>query len=457
MKLLERDALEQLDRAALIALVLAQQARLAALETQVAALTARVEELSGTPPPPPPPRALPPFVKPARPAKAGKGPRKRRAVNFARRRETPTQVVEHAVETCPACGTALRGGEVVRRRQVLHIPRVPVAVIEHVVRRRVCPCCARPSTPPLDLGDQVLGHHRVSVETMAYIASLRAVGRLPLRAIQWLLGTWHGLHLSAGALVGLLKAVADRAKPALDELRARVRGSPAVCADETGWRENGQPGYIWTFSTPTLRYFHYAHSRAGAVVQQILGEVYDGTLVSDFYAGYHVHDGPHQRCWAHLLRDIHDLRAAHPADGAVAAWAEAVHALYREAKQIAAGADDFAARVAARADIERRLTDLCKDGWQPGSALPQATLCQRIDRFLDELFEFVLDPALPSDNNLAERSLRPLVVARKVSGGSRSAEGSEVRMALASLFATWLAQGRDPFAACHDLLLTASL
>jgi transposase len=457
MKQLDRDALEQLDRAALIALVLAQQARLVALETQVAALTARVEELSGEPPAPPPPRPLPPFVKPARPATEPKRPRKRRAVNFARRRDVPTRRVEHAVDTCPGCGAALAGGEVVRRRQVLHVPRVPVEVIEHVVRRRVCPCCARPSTPPLDLGDQVLGHHRVSVETMAYIASLRAVGRLPLRAIQWLLGTWHGLHLSVGALVGLLAAVGERAKPALAALRAQVRGSPAVCADETGWRENGQPGYIWTFSTPTLRYFRYAHSRAGAVVQQILGEVYDGTLVSDFYAGYHVHDGPHQRCWAHLLRDIHDLRVAHADAAALAAWAEAVHDLYLEAKQVAAGAADFAARVAARAAIERRLTDLCKDGWQPGSALPQATLCQRIDRFLDELFEFVLDPALPSDNNRAERSLRPLVIARKVSGGSRSAEGSEVRMALASLFGTWQAQGRDPFTACHDLLLTASL
>src|SRR6478609_928450 len=103
MKLLDRDAL-----------VLAQQARLVALETQLAALTARVEELSGEPPAPPPPRPLPPFVKPARPPKAGKGQRKRRAVNFARRRETPTRVVEHAVETCPGCGAALRGGEVVR-------------------------------------------------------------------------------------------------------------------------------------------------------------------------------------------------------------------------------------------------------------------------------------------------------------------------------------------------------
>jgi transposase len=321
------------------------------------------------------------------------------------------------------------------------------------VRRRVCPGCGRAHTPPLDLGDQALGRHRVSLETMAYVASLRTVGRLPLRTIQWLLGALHGLRLSTGALVGILKAVADRAGPALDALRAAVRASPVVHADETGWREGGRPGYAWTFSTPTLRLFHYDHSRAGAVVQEVLGPVYEGVLVSDFYAGYNGHDGPHQRCWPHLLRDIHDLRTAHPDDAGVQTWAEEIHNVYGAARQVAAGEADLAARATARDALERRLTELCKDAWAKGSALPQATLCQRIDRFLDELFEFVLDPAVPADNNLAERSLRPLVVARKVSGGTRSAEGSRVRMALASLFATWLAQGRDPLAACHQLLL----
>ena len=434
-----------------------QQAQLAALTQQVAALTARVEALSGEPSAPPPPRARPPFVKPARPAKPAKLARKKRADNFARRREVPTRVITHALDACPACGTALSGGEVVRRRQVLQLPRVPVEVIEHVVRRRVCPCCARASTPPLALDDQVLGHHRVSMETMAYIASLRAVGRLPLRTIQWLLASWHGLRLSVGALVGLLKAVADRAKPALDALQTAVRGGPVVCADATGWRESGQNGDIWAFSTPTLRLFHYAHSRAGAVMQEVLGDVYEGTLVSDFHAGYNCHDGPHQRCRVHLLRDIRDLRAAHPGAAAVTAWAKAVHDRYLEAKRCAAGDGDLAARVAARADLERRPSAACAPYWQPGGGALQATLCRRIDRFLDELFEFVLDPALPSDNNRAERSLRPLVIARKVSGGSRSAAGSTVRMALASLFATWLAQDRDPFTACHRLLLAPAL
>ncbi|MDP9371576.1 MAG: IS66 family transposase [Chloroflexota bacterium] len=457
MKDVDREALEQLDRAALIALVLAQQARIAALEAQVAALAARVEELSGEPPAPPAPRPLPPFVKPARPAPAPERSRKKRQVHFARRRDTPTRVVERVPDACPHCGAPLAGGEVVRRRQVLHVPRVPVEIIEHVVRRRVCPRCARGCTPVLDLSDQVLGHHRVSSETMAYIASLRTVGRLPLRTIQWLLAAWHGLRLSAGALVGILKAVAARAGPALAQLRAAVRGSPVVCADETGWREDGQPGHSWTFSTPTLRLFHYAHSRGGAVVQEVLGEVYEGVLVSDFYAAYNVHDGPHQRCWVHLLRDAHDLRVAHPDDAEVAAWADAVHALYLEAKQRAAGDADGAARAAARADLERRLSAACAPYWAPGSTRPQATLCQRIDRFLDELFEFVVDPAIPPDNNLAERNLRPLVIARKISGGTRSDEGSQTRMALHSLFGTWQAQGRDPFTTCHQMLLAPAL
>lgn len=253
--------------------------------------------------------------------------------------------------------------------------------------------------------------------------------------------------------MGILRAVAARAQPALVALQAQVRGSPVVHADETGWREAGVPGYVWTFSTPTLRYFHSAHSRAGAVVQEVLGAADEGTLVSDFDSAYNIHAGSHQRCWVHLLRDLHDLRVTHPDDQDVAAWVQAVHALYVDAKQVAPRDLAWHTRVAERTRLDTALLALAQPGLAPESTLPQATLCQRIDRFLDDLFEFVLYPGVPPDNNVAERSLRSLVVARKISGGSRSPTGSRVRMALASLFGTWLAQGRDPFDACRQTLL----
>ena len=111
----------------------------------------------------------------------------------------------------------------------------------------------------------------------------------------------------------------------------RIRASPVVHADETGWRQNGNNGYVWTFSTPTERYF-LRRGRGKAVVDEALGESFSGVLVSDSYAACHHYDGPKQQRWAHLLWDIHDQRTLYPKDDPLARWAVAVHQLYVEAK-----------------------------------------------------------------------------------------------------------------------------
>lgn len=83
---------------------------------------------------------------------------------------------------------------------------------------------------------------------------------------------------------------------------------------------------------------------------------------------------------------------------------------------------------------------------------PCQALTKRLLRHEDELFQFVLVAGLSADNNLAERSIRPLVIIRKISGGSRSPEGTTTCMALASLFETWQARGLNPFDECLGLL-----
>ena len=67
------------------------------------------------------------------------------------------------------------------------------------------------------------------------------------------------------------------------------------------------------------------------------------------------------------------------------------------------------------------------------------------------------EPEAPADNNAAERSLRHLVISRKISGGTRSERGTERKMTLASLFGTWRAQGLNPLAACRQLLVSPLL
>ena len=237
----------------------------------------------------------------------------------------------------------------------------------------------------------------------------------------------------------------------------RIRGSPVVHADETGWREDGRNSYVWTFSTPTQRYF-LRRGRGKAVVDEVLGEEFAGVLVSDFYAAYHHYDGPKQRCWAHLLRDIHDLRVLYPKDDRLSQWAGAVHRLYRQAVAFAHPPEKQPEkrRRTAQLALEKRLLALCRPFLNDSLAV-QARLCRRVERHIKELFVFVAHPEVPPDNNAGERSLRPLVVSRKISGGTRSERGTDTKMTLASVFGTWRAQGLNPLTSCQQLLASPQI
>src|SRR5256885_1186214 len=440
-----------------------QELREALKETQerLRVALARIEEVEKQKTPPPA------FVKAdvKKPATQEKKPRKKREAQYnrARKRAVPTQIVEHRIVECPACHLRLGGISLARCREVIDVPPPPVVeVSEHRIYKGWCSSCQKWHEAPVDFGEQVLGQGRIGVRLASMIAYLRTVMRLPLRQLRDVLRDFHGFEVSLGELVELLHRISEHAQPVLTTLKAEIRASPAVQADETGWREDGINGYIWSVCTPTIRYYEYHHSRSGEVVKQLIGENFQGVLGSDFYAGYNIHQGLHQRCWVHFLRDIHDLKDDFPQDGALQIWAKEVKAIYEQAVACAEQELDPSlsarqldrVRVAQQHAFERRLWKLCQP--YAHTTAPQHTLCKRVEQFLPELFVFVAVPGVPAHNNLAERSVRPLVVARKISGGSRSPNGSKTRMGLASLFGTWMAQHLHPFRQCLALLTSTS-
>jgi hypothetical protein len=427
----------------------------AALQAQLSAALERIAELERAPKQPPA------SAKPNTPKRERKPRRKRKPEhNRARRLEAhPTRIEQHALDRCPDCGLRLHGGTLARRRQVIELPEPqPVEVVEHQVIKRWCAWCHRWQMPSLDLQGQVLGQGRLGVRIASLIAYLRHTLRLPIRRIRSYLETIHRLTLSTGAIVELLHQVRRETQPTVEDLKRQARASPILHADETGWREAGQRGQVWAFSTPgedAVRYYEYDASRAGAVAKRILGAAFQGHLVSDFYAAYNIYAGKHQRCWVHFLRDLHDLREAHATGEqgeAVAAWVAAVRKLYDTARAFVQDA------APPQADREAQYVTLVEQVHALGLQYAQAkghpcqALAKRILRHEDELFQFVLVDGLSADNNLAERSIRPVVVVRKISGGTQSAEGSKTRMALASLFETWQARGLNPFEECLKLL-----
>jgi transposase len=418
---------------------------------------ARIEELEKQKTPPPE------FVKAnvKKPEAEEKKPRKKREAkhNHGRARAVPTQIIEHRIVTCPDCHLHLGGISLARVREVIDVPPPPpVEVIHHRIFQGWCAQCQKWHEAPVDLQEQVLGQGRLGVRLISLIATLRTVMRLPIRQIRDLLHILHGVQVSVGEIVEVLHRLVVHAQPVLDDLKTTVRASPAVQADETGWREDGLNGYIWSVCTPAVRYYEYHHSRAGAVVKQLIGEDFQGVLGSDFYAGYNIHAGLHQRCWVHFLRDVHGLKKTFPQDEALLLWAKHVKAVYDEAVAWVAQSLDphltphqqHQTRVRQQRVFEQQLWELCQPFVR--EEVPQQTLCKRVESFLPELFVFVAIPGVPAHNNLAERSVRPLVIARKISGGTRSSKGSQTRMGLASLFGTWMAQGLNPFSQCLALL-----
>ena len=402
------------------------------------------------------PSSSPPvWVKPNRPSRKKKK-RKPRLHGFARKLDMVTARIEHALEQCPQCQVALTGRRVMKTRRIIELPPVQAQVIEHQLIQSLCPQCHKRWQPPVDFAALALGQQRFGISVQAEVALLREQCRLPFRVIQDYLKHRFGLRVSVGQLVALVQGVAQRGKAVVEELKQQIRGSPVVNGDETSWRENGQNGYVWSFSTDRLRYFVHRRSRAASVVKEVLGEEFEGVVVSDFYGGYNAHLGLHQRCWVHLLRDIHELKEKQSKDQGLRKWAAKVKAIYERAKRYQGpsakrtAVEQQAERVRRQREYEQELLKVCRPHLKKRRV--QSRLCERIERFLPELFVFVADPRVPSDNNAAERSVREVVVSRKISGGTRSERGSEAKSILASLFGTWRLQHLDFYQCCWNLL-----
>ncbi|NJM39332.1 MAG: IS66 family transposase [Anaerolineae bacterium] len=223
-----------------------------------------IEDLRGSTSPPT-------FVKPnthkEKRAHPKKTRRQRAAEQNAGRKKEPasqvTQIHQHGLDRCPGCDYKLSGESIARRRQVIDLPVMPaLQVVEHQVIKRWCPKCKKWHVPVLDLSSEVLGQGRMGHGIASLVSWLRTTLRLPVKLVQDLLQQIYKLKLSAGEIVGLTHAVAKAGQNAVAQIKQAILSSPHVHMDETGWREDGDNGYVWASSTPEgLRAFEFHFSR----------------------------------------------------------------------------------------------------------------------------------------------------------------------------------------------------
>src|ERR1035437_9443696 len=90
--------------------------------------------------------------------------------------------------------------------------------------------------------------------------------------------------------------------------------------------------------------------------------------------------------------------------------------------------------------MEHRLAELAGKAWGDPHA---DRLSKRLKKYEKKLTTFLHHKEVDGTNNAAERAIRPAVVMRKITGGSRSAAGARAWAILASVMRTAETQGRD--------------
>jgi transposase len=343
---------------------------------------------------------------------------------------------------CPYCGSSeLEPTGAYEDHYVEDIPEPKVEL--HRYRRHVHRCRACQKTCQ-GRGDLELPGSHIGPRARLLTCYARAHLGISLGKTQALLKDFFGLPASRAGLLGHLRWGSELCAPFVQALWTILRESPVVHADETGWRIDGKNAWAWCFSDPRLALFLIDRHRSRAVLERALGQSFAGTLVSDFYAAYNGLGCRQQRCLAHLLRELHELRGElHP--HSVRTFVQPLIELFQDGLRLAKEREELSpqAFAAARQGLSDRLDHLIL---QTHSRDPD---CLRIRRRIfwhcDELFVFLDDPRVPADNNLVERDIRSIAAARGDGGTSRSAWGARAFANLKSVIRTCQKAGRSFF------------
>lgn len=339
-----------------------------------------------------------------------------------------------APDTCPCCGGALAdfpgGAEDVRDLVDCH----PLPAFRRRVRvpARHCPHCRKPVRPRVP---GVLPKTRLTNNVIARAASEHYLDGVPMGTVARRLGVGKGTLLNAS------HRLAQIVRPVSEGLRGLLREAAVRHADETPWRTDGDNGYAWVFLAGRVRVFACEDTRSMSVPEAVLADS-AGSLVTDRYAAYNRFRGRRGYCLEHLRRDTPETVGKNPRSAECAAFADALVPWLREAMSLrSACAGDPAAYLVRAAFIRRRIEAVA----EAPARHPSVQHIQNIFREnADRLWLWTEDPRIPAENNAAERAIRPLAVARKVSHGSQSDRGRKTRSVLMSVLHTLAARCVDP-------------
>ena len=350
------------------------------------------------------------------------------------------EYIEVKLECCPHCQGPIRDPHPLVQ-QIEEIPVTRPRVSQLTTHEGWCEHCQREvySTHPLQTS-RASGAAAVQLgpRALGLACDLNKAKGLSMRKTIAVLDAHFGLKLTAGGLALLLQRVGRKMQPEYEKMAVQLCQSAVAHADETSWWVGGPGWWLWVFTTAQMTLDVVNQSRAAAVALGVLGN--EGVLVSDCLAIYDDLNALQQKCYSHHLKAVSEACESHPQHGE--GYLLQVQALLRTAiwlKALQEGAEP------QRFELCLKNLRLCAHALleHPRAQVQEEKVRMRLWKQRDHLFTFLERSEVPATNNLAERQLRPAVIARKISCGNKTSKGARAWQVLASIAATCQQKGKS--------------
>ena len=350
-------------------------------------------------------------------------------------------LVDRIVECAPPdvcdCGAPVRALGEPLRHQVFDVPPVKAQVDEYRLYSGRCTGCGKPHRAALPPG---VARGQIGPRALAHIGALGTRYHLTQGKIRDLLAQMLGVDFSVGAISQAHGKLASALQAPVAQAAATLSTAEVVHMDETGYpREGSASGnWVWGVVQAKLAVFSILPSRARYVIQDLIGRVPRGVVVSDRYAAYaYIDASQRQVCWAHLLRDFTRIaeRAGEP--GRIGRRLLGLgYVMFRWRQRGLTTAEQFE-------PLRRRVRKALEIGATQQRCTRTANTCANLLKLWPALWGFITHIGVEPTNNAAEQALRAIVLKRKISGPTRSRRGDEFIARGFSAHESCRRQGRD--------------
>jgi transposase len=357
------------------------------------------------------------------------------------------EVVEVRPQACRSCGGPLEGDDHAPYvHQVWDVPEIIPEVVEYRLHRLQCEC-GQITRAPLPAGVPQGQSGPRLVALCAHMTSNLHVSR---RRTALFVQEVCNIPCSDGLVVKMQDIAAAAVEPAYAELAAALPKQDSLNLDESPTKEGPNRSWLWAFVSTYFALYVLAPTRKGIVAASLLGPGYSGTVHCD-RARMYLQFSSLQWCWAHLMRDFQSLVDAGNGVQKRLGWdvLREAREMFRLVQRVRDGTLEREMFRELMKPIRRKIEEYLLRGVFSGDRRLRG-LCMSLHAGRENLWRFVDEEGVEPTNNAAERALRPAVIWRKISHGSKSASGSRFIERMLTVIETCRLQGRSAYAYLTD-------